>query len=201
MIGRGAYAHAVPFYGKRRAMIADLLLHPDPNTESLYPSLRREDDMITAEGVLTIGGKRHIFLARASFLFDEHGRIAGAIESLRDITPLKQSEEKLARIIHQLPLGLQIFRLCSDGRLVCHDGNLASEEITGIRGRCIPGKTIDEIFSDDYAQRITVISKKIAMEGGRDRIDNVCLHGDGSGARHTLMIFQIDPGEIALLYV
>jgi len=118
MIGRGAYSHAVPFYGSRRPMIIDLLLRPDPDVEASYPSLHRENSIITADGVLYIAGRKHFFLARASFLYDQHGKIAGAIESLRDITPQKESEEKLIRIIQHLPVGLQLFRIEADGRLV-----------------------------------------------------------------------------------
>ncbi|HOL41686.1 MAG TPA: response regulator [Methanospirillum sp.] len=199
MIGRGAYAHAVPFYGSRRPMIADLLLHPDPATEQVYPSLHREESIITAEGVLYIHEKRHYFLARASFLY-QHGIITGAIESLRDITRQKESEEKLMRIINHLPLGLQIFRIEKDGRLICSGGNPAAEEMGGVGGRCAPGRSLEEVFPDDDG-KIAAICRKIAMEGGRDCMDNVGLPVDGSIKRYNIRMFQIDPGEVALLYV
>lgn len=201
MIGRGAYAHAVPFYGSRRPMIIDLLLRPDPGVEMSYPSLRREDTIITADGTLHIAGRKHFFLARASFLFDQHGKKAGAIESLRDITPQKESEEKLVRVIQHLPLGLQIFRIEADGRLVCHGGNPAAEEMTGIGGRCAQGRPIEEVFPDNEGQQICTICRKIAMEGGRDSVDNVPLSTDGCVKRYNIRMFQTDPGEVAVLYV
>lgn len=201
MIGRGAYAHAVPFYGSRRPMIIDLLLRPDPGVEMSYPSLRREDTIITADGTLHIAGRKHFFLARASFLYDQHGKKAGAIESLRDITPQKESEEKLVRVIQHLPLGLQIFRIEADGRLVCHGGNPAAEEMTGIGGRCAPGRPIEEMFPDNEGQQICTICRKIAMEGGRDSVDNVPLSTDGCVKRYNIRMFQTDPGEVAVLYV
>ncbi len=201
MMGRGAYAHAVSFYGSRRPMIIDLLLRPDPKVEQSYPSLRREDTIITAEGMLHIAGRKHFFLARASFLYDQHGKKAGAIESLRDITPQKESEEKLVRVIQHLPLGLQIFRIEADGRLVCHGGNPAAEEMTGISGRCAPGRPIEEVFQDEEGQQICTICRKIAMEGGRDSMDNVTLFADGGVKRYNIRMFQTDPGEVAVLYV
>jgi len=201
MIGRGAYAHSVPFYGSRRPMIIDLLLSPDPEFERSYPSVHREDDIITADGVLQVAGKKRYFLARASLLYDQDGKKAGAIESLRDITLQKESEEKLSRVIERLPIGLQIFRFEIDGSLVCHSANPAAEEITGISGRCVPGRPIEEVFHDDESQKVCTICRKIAMEGGRDCMDDVNLLVNGSPRRYNIRMFQTGPGEVALLYV
>ena len=157
--------------------------------------------MITAEGVLHIAGKKHFFLARDSLLYDPAGKVTGAIESLRDISRQKESEEKVRRMIEHLPLGLQIFKIAPDGSLLCSGGNPASEEITGIGGRCTPGKPFLDIFPGEEGERIHAICKKIAMEGGRDAVDNVLLSPDSGKKRYNIRMFQTDPGEAAVLYL
>jgi CheY-like chemotaxis protein len=201
MIGKWGFAHSIPFYGKRRPMIIDLLLHPDPAFEQIYPSLHREDGMITAEGVLFLNDKKHFFLARSSFLYGPDGKVAGAIESLRDITRQKESEEKLIRVFDHLPLGLQIFTMNKNGHLVCTGGNPASEEITGLGTRCSPGRPIEDVFPGEEGQRICAVSKKVAMEGGKDSIDNLEISLDGSKRHYNVRIFQTYPGEVALIYL
>src|SRR5208337_289721 len=41
MIGKGDYDYAVPFYGVRRPMLADLLLRPDDEAEKMYISIKK----------------------------------------------------------------------------------------------------------------------------------------------------------------
>ena len=200
MIGKKDYSHAVPFYGSRRPMIIDLVIHPDPEFEKKYPSIHREDNMITAEGVLHLSGKKHVFLARASLLYDQDGKPAGAIESLRDITIYKESEEKLHRIITQLPFGIQIFRISPDGSIVCIGGNPASAQVTRKSVRCVPGSSIDDIFPGDLRGRIREACTRVTLEGGQVTVPDVSLGEKNLEKRYTLTIFQTGTDEVAVIY-
>ncbi|HEO70361.1 MAG TPA: PAS domain S-box protein [Candidatus Hydrogenedentes bacterium] len=97
MVGQRDYAHAVPFYGERRPMLADLVLRPDPGFEKQYISFARQHDCLVAEvGVPLLQGRRELCLwAKAGPLRDSAGCVVGAIESLRDITVQRAAEQAL----------------------------------------------------------------------------------------------------------
>lgn len=97
MIGRGDYEYALPLYGQRRPILVDLVLHPDAYTDADYSFLHRAGDNLIAEPTAptTVAGKKLYLWAKASPLFDTQGQIIGAIESIRDVTNIKQAEQDL----------------------------------------------------------------------------------------------------------
>jgi PAS domain S-box-containing protein len=99
MLGRGDYAYAVPFYGKPRPVLIDLIDTKDPIAGEEYKSLRREGSTIIAEGYISffMRGRRVFLQGMASPLMSADGHRIGAIESIRDITPHREAEERLAR--------------------------------------------------------------------------------------------------------
>lgn len=99
MLGKNGYCYAVPFYGSPRPMLIDFALDPSRIRELLDPYLSGynnfsiENGCITAEssGLLLAEG-RYLWW-RASRLYDSDGQVAGAIESVRDITELQLAKE------------------------------------------------------------------------------------------------------------
>ncbi len=49
MLGKGNYEYALPFYGDRRPILIDLVLHPDLEKEKLYTTIQRTGDIIIGE--------------------------------------------------------------------------------------------------------------------------------------------------------
>lgn len=97
MLGRGGHAYGIPFYGKPRPVLLDLLFEDLPEIEKLYKNVRREDDNIYGEIYLPniYNGRGGYLQLKVSPLYDDKGEIIGAIEIIRDITPLKVTEKKL----------------------------------------------------------------------------------------------------------
>ncbi|MDD1702455.1 MAG: PAS domain S-box protein [Methanoregula sp.] len=94
MIGSDAYS--VPLYGTRCTMLVDLVFEQDCRIVQGYSSIIREKDSITGETELSCPNNKPVSAAsKASPLYDNEGKIAGAIESIRDITPRKEAEKKL----------------------------------------------------------------------------------------------------------
>ncbi|MBT8507624.1 hypothetical protein AZH53_04220 [Methanomicrobiaceae archaeon CYW5] len=95
ILGRGNYEYALPFYGHRRPILIDLVLHKDLCKEVVYPVLNCEDKRkIFGEVFLPhLRGKdgAHLWFT-ASPLYDAEGGITGAIESIRDIREYKRAE-------------------------------------------------------------------------------------------------------------
>ncbi len=99
MLGKGKYEYAIPFYGKRRPMLVDLLLRANEEAEKNYAFLQKEENWVIGEtSVPNLQGKQMIIWAKASRLYDQDGNVYGAIESIRDISQNKRTDQHLAQI-------------------------------------------------------------------------------------------------------
>lgn len=97
VIGQGDDAYALAFYGYRRPLLVDLLDETDPEAETTYDLVERENLSIYAEGFVPSlrQGKGAYIWGKATRLFDRAGNCVGAIESLRDISERKVARDKL----------------------------------------------------------------------------------------------------------
>ncbi|WP_211531368.1 hybrid sensor histidine kinase/response regulator [Methanocalculus chunghsingensis] len=89
MIGRGEFAYAVPIYGTARPMLIDIAagLAPDKDERLGYSTFWREGHAFYAESSQAKPRGTPVFLwGKATPLFDDAGRLSGAIETIRDIS-------------------------------------------------------------------------------------------------------------------
>ena len=98
MLGKDDYEYALPFYGRRRPMLIDLVLKEDREIEKNYTFLHREKDVLVVEtNTPFMKGANRVMWGKASPIYDQDGRIVGAIESIRNITERKEMEEALKK--------------------------------------------------------------------------------------------------------
>lgn len=97
ILGKGDYEYALPFYGIRRPVLIDLALRFTDESEKKYDFAKREGKVLLAETVATVRGAPCTLWGKARPLYDSCGNVAGAIESVRDITELKQAQEALQK--------------------------------------------------------------------------------------------------------
>ncbi|HEY1407255.1 MAG TPA: PAS domain S-box protein [Spirochaetota bacterium] len=135
MVGKSGYEHGLAIFGIRRPMLIDLVLAPNIIADQLYSYIDRDGDAIITDVRVTLpSGKIADLWGKASPLYDCEGKIVGAIESIRDITTLKNRErkirsreEKFREMFENMPLGF--FRTNQKGKLM--EANPALAEIFG----------------------------------------------------------------------
>jgi PAS domain S-box-containing protein len=106
MLGKGDYEYAIPFYGRKRPILIDLVRTPQEDLEKNYIGLERSGQVLIGEAPLWVRGRNTYLQGRARALTGVHGEYIGAIELLHDLTDLKRieqalrdSEQKLRRIL------------------------------------------------------------------------------------------------------
>ncbi|HHO75617.1 MAG TPA: PAS domain S-box protein, partial [Deltaproteobacteria bacterium] len=154
--------YALPFYGIRRPILIDLSLKPETETEKNYPYIRRSGETLYAEIELNLQDKKNVCLwIKASPIHNDQGKIAGAIESIRDITDLKhtqqsyqESQRRLEQIIDFLPD--PTFAIDRKGMVTVW--NRAMEELTGAAASDMIGKG-DYAYSEVFyaAKRLMLV--------------------------------------------
>ncbi len=99
IIDKGEYSYSIPFYGKARPILLDLIFSDDLTTEQKYKNVVREEDAIYGEVLVKLPfNQKEVYLwLKALSITDSEGNIVGAIEFVRDITKYKQVEEEIKK--------------------------------------------------------------------------------------------------------
>jgi PAS domain S-box-containing protein len=121
ILGKGNYAYAVPFWGKRRPVLIDFVINRDEKWEKEYLSIKEHDGiLIESESYHPHLGNKGCYLsAMAGRLFNAKGDVVGAIESVRDISAAKRSEKERERLIAELQDALSQVRTLSGMLPIC----------------------------------------------------------------------------------
>ncbi len=144
MLGKGDYEYAIPFYGCRRPILANLIFLTPEELEKRYDSVQRDGETLIVDIFIpTLGEGGTCLWAKAGPLYDDNGKRIGAIQTIRDITDrrrasqeLQQSRNQLAGILSFLPDATLAIDL--QGRVIVW--NRAMEELTGVPASEIMGK-------------------------------------------------------------
>ncbi len=156
MLGRGNHEYIIPFYGAPRPVLIDLVFECDQELARKYDFVKRNGDMLLAEAEVPVKGVPHFLWGKAGPLYDGHGNIVGAIESVRDITDRKrmeaalgESERRLADIFDFLPDAT--FAIDLYGNVIAW--NRAMEEMSGVKAEDMLGKGDYEYTIPFYGMR------------------------------------------------
>jgi len=109
IIGMNNYAYAIPCHGERRPILIDLIFEDRKEIEDNYSSFLRKGDQLIAEAYVPtlLGGVGAFLCLIASPLYDSCGSIAGAIESVRNISGYKEAEDELKKINRHLVMATE----------------------------------------------------------------------------------------------
>jgi PAS domain S-box-containing protein len=169
ILGKGDYEYALPFYGIRRPILADLVLKPDKKIERSYYSIleKNKDLLIIETWVPFLKWKKAFLWAKASPLYNSKGDIVGAIESIRDITErkeaermLQESEEKYRSLASSIDLMYLVDKDCK--YLFMNEGLLSR---FGISLGDVEVKSYGDFHSEEDAREFTEIIDRIFKMG------------------------------------
>ncbi|MGA2477350.1 MAG: PAS domain S-box protein [Spirochaetia bacterium] len=187
MIGKGNYEYALPFYQTRRPILIDLVRNLQPDIGHMYHTiLQREKDILIAEMHFPrLGHRENVFCwGKASVLYDSKGSVAGAIESIRDMTALHReqealqaSEERYRNLVQNLGEGLAII----DESAQIQFANSAAEKIFGVAAGRLTGINVADYVGKERANRILAEIGR-THRGGRIA-DTVAVTGSDGRAR------------------
>ncbi len=188
VIGKGNREYAVPFYGERRPILIDLVFQSFDSVEKLYPTIVRTHGMVHGESFLhhPIRGDCYL-IGTAAPLLDPEGNVIGAIESIRDISERKRSENALFESRQMLQLVLdnvpqRIF--WKDRNSVYLGSNKALAQDCGYSSpEDLVGKTDFETAAAEHAERYRMDDRAV-MESGIAKLnyEEAQTRPDGSKA-------------------
>ncbi|MGC9196071.1 MAG: PAS domain S-box protein, partial [Syntrophobacteraceae bacterium] len=96
LLGKGDYEYSLPFYDFRRPILIDAALGQDVEILKKYCSVQTEGDILLAETNAPLrGGEIRVLSCKARPLYDSAGKIIGAIETIRDATEIRKTQEML----------------------------------------------------------------------------------------------------------
>ncbi|MCC7573253.1 MAG: PAS domain S-box protein [Candidatus Methanofastidiosum sp.] len=159
ILGKDRSYGAVPFYGRQRPYLIDLIFKPDSDISSKYDFVKRKGKALYVE-VFTpaiYNGKGAYMWAIASPLFDAEGNVIGAIESIRDINEfkttekaLRESEEKYRTLFEDSKN--PIWTTSQEGIIL--DANQAAAELLGYTKDELIGIDVNYLYVDPNHRRI-----------------------------------------------
>jgi PAS domain S-box-containing protein len=91
--------------------------------------------------------------------------VRDARESKRAERAARENEQLVQGVLQSIPVGIHLYRLESDGRLVFMGGNQAADRILGLDHRQFLGKTIEEAFPGLRGTEIPARYREVAETG------------------------------------
>lgn len=128
-------------------------------------------------------------------------RIAAEVEKKNTETALRLSEEKFRHIVQASPMGIHMYQLEADGRLIFTGANRAADEILGIDNSMFIGKTIEEAFPPLLATEIPEKYRSAAKYNQSWQTEQIEYHeGEITGA-FEVYAFQTQPNAMAAMFL
>jgi len=134
VVGKKQYLQFIPFYSPRNVTVADILIRSGVIAPDSWTILEEREGMIIVEVTCTDPVLPIIYRITATHVYDPDGKIIGAIESIRDISLEKKTQQDLAEVnnYHRTVIESHIDPLVTlTPELIICDVNVATEKIIG----------------------------------------------------------------------
>ena len=122
-------------------------------------------------------------------------------ERKRAEAALQESEEKFRRIVQASPMGMYLYELKDDGRLVLIDANAAADRHTSIANATLIGQTIEDAFPALADTEIPDRYRIAAATGVPWQTTNFAYEDEQITGAYDVYAFQTSPGRMAVIFL
>lgn len=126
--------------------------------------------------------------------------LANAIVRKRTLGALADSERRFRSIVESSPMGILMYQLHPDGRLVFSGTNPAASKILGTDVPALVGKTMEEAFPELAKTPLCQTYRRISLEGGSYHGENFDYVDDRIRGIYEFEAFQTSPGRMAVMF-
>ena len=112
-----------------------------------------------------------------------------------------ESEEKLRSVLESSPMGIHMYRLEPDGRLVFTGANATADAILGVDNSRFVGLTIEEAFPPLAQTEVPWAYRRVAREGGRWNREEIAYRGGEIAGAFEVHAFRTAPNRMAALFL
>jgi len=141
-------------------------------------------------------------------IFDDNGKLSGGIHVIKDITQRKynesyllESELRYRSILNASPMGLHLYKLVGNDRLIFIGYNPAADKILGADHKELIGSTIEEAFPPLATTEIPDIYKRIARSGANWQTEQVNYDDGKIHGAFIVFAFQTTPANMAVFFL
>lgn len=152
-------------------------------------------------------GRRVLLSINAVPMLDAEGEVSGIVATVEDITQrlraeqaLSDSEERFRNVIQSLPMGVHLYRLDPDGRLVFEGANPTADHLLGVSNAEFIGKTIEEAFPPLTRTEVPDRYRQAARDGTLWHTEQVDYEDDRIRGAFEVHAFQTSPGRMAAVF-
>jgi len=151
--------------------------------------------------------KKIIWVRENACTYESNGKSDEVLIVCDNITKLKEaeesikeSEERIRRIMDASPYGVHIYNLSNNGDLIFIGYNAAANKILGIDHSELVNKKIEEAFPNLTNTNIPAIYKSIAKKGSHLENELVDYEDEQVKGAFDVSAIQIEPGKIAAFF-
>jgi PAS domain S-box-containing protein len=165
------------------------------DAQSVNPNAFDENDIMVME---TLADQVAVAIHNANL----HEAIQQELTKRTQIeTALRESEEKFRNVVESSPMGMHMYELESDDKLVFVDANPTADTILGVNNLQFIGKTIEEAFPALTQTEVPEKYRRAAATGQPWQTEQINYDENEISGAFEVYAFQTAPGRMAAMFL
>jgi PAS domain S-box-containing protein/putative nucleotidyltransferase with HDIG domain len=125
----------------------------------------------------------------------------GVTERKRAEEALRESEERFRNVVESSPMGVHMYELAPDGRLIFIGANRAADEILAVDNSQFIGKTLEEAFPPLAGTEVPERYRLAAAQGELWHTEQIVYEDEQIKGAFGVTAFQTSPGRMAAMFL